>query len=80
MEIRFCNGADRSPIDVQLPPESPVPRVGDTVLLPAPGRSETSRWLVKSVVWDYSAGGAAADVIVTAMAPARVPSFALYTD
>ena len=79
MDLRFCNGADRSRIDVQLPADSPVPRVGDTVVLPNPRNGGASRWVVRAVVWDYSQQ-VAVDIIVTAVVPARLPSFAAYTD
>ncbi len=78
MEMRFSNLADHSRIDVRLPADSPVPRVGDTVVLPN-AQSDTTRWVVKSVVWDYS-HEVAVDISVTAAVPARVPSFAAYTD
>jgi hypothetical protein len=65
---------------VQLPADTPVPRVGDTVMLPTGQGADTARWVVKSVVWDYSHDAAAVDIIVTAAVPARTPSFAAYTD
>jgi hypothetical protein len=80
MDMRFSNSADRSRIDVQLPADTPVPRVGDTVMLPTGPSGETARWAVKSVVWDYSRDAAAVDIIVIAAIPARTPSFAAYTD
>ena len=77
MKMRFCNSADRSPVDADLPADSPVPRVGDTVVLPR-AHGEPARWVVRSVAWDYSHD--AVDIVVTAAVPSRTPSFAAYTD
>jgi hypothetical protein len=79
MDMHFSNSADRSRIDVRLPADTPVPRVGDTVMLPTAPGGESGRWVVKSVVWDY-AHEVTVDVVVTAAIPARTPSFAVYTD
>ncbi|SHF47184.1 hypothetical protein SAMN05443575_0027 [Jatrophihabitans endophyticus] len=81
MNVRFVMGRDREPLELSLPDDRPLPRVGESVTLPVATPGEGDRWGVKTVNYDYSdPDRVTVEIQVGVTGPARVPSFSVYTD